>query len=74
MNGYGEVHPPRTHGKIVSPISVPWVVLSAVLIGLGLGLIAYWLLTFEWLYFTGIPLCVIGGTMLFSRRAGVDSA
>jgi hypothetical protein len=74
MSGYGVAHPPRAHSSVKSPISVPWVILSAALIGLGLWLDAYWLLTFNWLFFTGFPICVLGGLMLFSRRAGYDTA
>jgi hypothetical protein len=50
------------------------VVAAALLIGLGLTLLAYVLVTFDLLYFLGIVPCVVGGLMLFSRRAGVDSA
>jgi hypothetical protein len=74
MSGYGGAHAAPAHGHVSSPISVPWVVLSAVLIGLGLFMLAYWLLTFNWFFFLGIAPCLAGGLMLFSRRAGVDSA
>jgi len=53
---------------------VGWVILSALLIGLGLLLMAYFLLTFNLLLLVGIVPCVAGGLMLFDRRAGFDSA
>ncbi|MCI4372577.1 MAG: hypothetical protein L3K02_02900 [Thermoplasmata archaeon] len=74
MSGYGGAHSTAPHGHVSSPISVGWVVVSAVLIGTGLFMLAYWLLTFNWFFFLGIAPCVAGGLMLFSRRAGLDSA
>lgn len=74
MSGYGGAHSAPTDSHVSGPISVGWVVFSAVLIGAGLFMLAYWLLTFNWFYFLGIASCVLGGLMLFSRRAGLDSA
>jgi membrane-bound ClpP family serine protease len=74
MSGYGGAHSASPHGHVKSPISVSWVVLSALLIGLGVFMMAYFLVTFRWFYFLGIAPCVAGGLMLFSRRAGLDSA
>jgi membrane-bound ClpP family serine protease len=74
MSGYGEAHSRPSHGHERSPISVGWVILSATLIGLGLLLMAYFLLTFNLLLLVGIAPCVAGGLMLFDRRAGFDSA
>jgi membrane-bound ClpP family serine protease len=74
MSSYGAARgrPAPAHER--SPISVGWVILAAVLIGIGLTLLAYFFLTFNLLYFVGIAPCVIGGLMLFDRRAGLDSA
>jgi hypothetical protein len=74
MSGYGEAHRTPSHGHARSPINVGWVVLAALLIGLGLFMMAYWLVTFQWVFFLGIAPCVGGGLMLFSRRAGFDTA
>jgi uncharacterized membrane protein len=63
---------PNSHAT--RSISVAWVVLAALMIGIGLGLIAYWQLTQSWLYFAGIIPTILGGMMLFSRRAGLDHA
>lgn len=56
------------------PISVPWVVLSAVLCGLGLLSLTYWLVTQEWILLGGVLPLALGGYMLFSPRAGWDHA
>jgi hypothetical protein len=74
MSGYGDSHSAPSHAHAKSPISVGWVVFAAVLIGIGLLLIAYFLLTFNLLYFIGIAPCVVGGLLFFSRRTGLDSA
>jgi hypothetical protein len=71
MSGYGSPHT-RVHQK--SPISVPWVVLSALLVGIGLFLVAFWLITMEWVWFLGLVPAVVGGVMLFDPRAGADHA
>lgn len=57
-----------------STISVMWVILSALVLGLGLFTVTYWLLTQNWLYFAGVLPTVVGGLMLFSPRAGWDHA
>ncbi len=63
---------PSGHQK--TPISVPYVAGAALLIGVGLFLIFYWLLTFQWAFFSGIFLLVIGVLLLFDRRAGLDAS
>jgi hypothetical protein len=55
-------------------ISVAWVILCALMIGIGVGLIAYWQITQNWLYFAGIVPTILGGVMLLSPRAGLDHA
>lgn len=55
-------------------LSVPFLVLAALLIGAGLFSAMVWLVTFQWLWFAGLGLLVIGGVMLFSSRAGADRA
>jgi len=57
-----------------SGVSVPFTVFSAVLIGLGLSGMAYWLVTFNWLYFASLIPLVFGGYMLFTRGTGPDRA
>jgi len=75
MSGYGAAHDPPHSPHRGGPISVPWVILASVLIGVGLTLVAYWLYTgFDLVYTFGIAFAVIGGLMLFDERAGADHA
>ncbi|MGP8071920.1 MAG: hypothetical protein ACLPZM_02185 [Thermoplasmata archaeon] len=74
MSGYGDAHHAAGQSHVRSPINVGWVVLAAVLIGVGLGLIAWWLYEYNLEYSFGIVLVVVGGLMLFNRRAGLDHA
>ncbi|HTT14830.1 MAG TPA: hypothetical protein VMG81_03505 [Thermoplasmata archaeon] len=61
------------HG-VKSPISIGWVIGAALLCGLGLFALAYWLITFSWLYFAGVIPVIVGALMLFNPRAGWDHA
>lgn len=74
MSEYGG-EPVGVHGHVEkSPISVGWVILAAVLCGIGLFLVWFWLSTFDWIYFPGVALVFIGGIMFFNHRAGLDHA
>ncbi len=55
-------------------VSVPYLILSAVLAGVGLFGMAYWLVTFNWLYFASVIPLVLGAYMLFTRGTGPDRA
>lgn len=55
-------------------LSLPFLVLSTILIGVGLFSAMEWLVTFSWAWFAGLGLLVIGAIMLFSPRAGSDRA
>jgi hypothetical protein len=55
-------------------LSVPYLILSAVLAGVGLFGMAYWLVTFDWLYFASVIPLVLGAYMLFTRGTGPDRA
>jgi 4-hydroxybenzoate polyprenyltransferase len=55
-------------------VSVPLVVLSAALIGLGLFGTAYWLVTLNWLYFASLIPLILGAYLLFTRATGADHA
>jgi hypothetical protein len=57
-----------------SPISVLWVIGAAVLCGIGLTLLWWWLETFQWLFFSGVLFVLAGGLMFLSPRAGWDHA
>ncbi|HEV8050180.1 MAG TPA: hypothetical protein VGP88_06260 [Thermoplasmata archaeon] len=55
-------------------ISVPFVLLASVLMGIGLMLIFTWLITFDWLFFPGVLVVAIGAFMMLSPRMGSDHA
>jgi hypothetical protein len=55
-------------------VNVPWVVLSALLMGAGIFLILTWLITFDWVYFPGVGLMAVGFLLTFHPRAGLDRA
>jgi uncharacterized membrane protein len=57
-----------------SHVSVPWVVLAAVLCGVGIFLIIYWLIYFVWPAFSGVVFVLAGAFLLFNRRTGLDRA
>ena len=55
-------------------LSVPFLVLAGVLIGAGLFGMAYWLVTFQWLFFASVIPLTLGAVMLFLRGTGPDRA
>lgn len=71
-----EYPPGDRHGRAATApsLSVPYLVLSAVLAGVGLAGMAYWLVTFDWLYFASVIPLVLGAYMLFTRGTGPDRA
>jgi len=61
-------------GSTAAPLSLPFLVLSAVLCGVGLFGMALFLVTFKWLYFAAVIPLVLGAYMLFTRGTGPDHA
>ncbi len=47
---------------------------SAVLAGIGLVGLAYWLITFRWVLFASVIPVVVGAYLLFTRLTGPDHA
>lgn len=47
---------------------------AALLVGVGIGSLAYYLITFSWLYLGGAVLLAVGGYLLFTRASGPDRA
>jgi hypothetical protein len=69
--------PPGDHHESATPtesVSVPYLLLSAILAGVGLFGMAYWLVTFNWLYFASVIPLAVGAYMLFTRGTGPDRA
>jgi hypothetical protein len=64
---------PEGHGT-PGAVSLPWLVLTGVLIGVGLIGTAYWLVTFSWLMFLSLIPLSVGAVLLFTRATGVDHA
>ena len=64
------------HGSsaAVTPLSVPYLVLSAALCGVGLFGMALWLVTFKWAFFAAVIPLILGAYMLFTRGTGPDRA
>jgi hypothetical protein len=54
--------------------SIPWVIGAALLMGLGLFLISTWILTFNFLFFAGFPILIVGALMILDPRMGADHA
>ncbi|MCI4340489.1 MAG: hypothetical protein L3J73_04405 [Thermoplasmata archaeon] len=63
-----------THSPSKNDLSIPFVVLAAFLIGVGILALVYWIVTFDWLYFGGIVPSLTGALMLFHPKAGADRA
>jgi uncharacterized protein (DUF983 family) len=56
-------------------VNVPFVIGCAVLIGVGLFMIFYWLFDFsQWFWFLGVPIVLVGFLLFLSPHAGLDHA
>ncbi|MGC2035639.1 MAG: hypothetical protein WA761_09385 [Thermoplasmata archaeon] len=65
----------RPHaGHPKTPISVPFVILSALLCGIGIFFIIYWLVTFYFIWFSGVFIVLAGGLLFFSERTGLQES
>ena len=65
---------PHEHRPTSSTLSIPFLVLSAILCGVGIFGLAYWLVTFNWVFFASLIPLVLGAYMLFTRGTGPDRA
>jgi Na+/proline symporter len=61
-------------GPAPNSISVPFVVLAAIVAMLGLFSLLYWVITFQWVFFLGVVPMTIGALMLFHPKAGSNRA
>jgi Na+/proline symporter len=55
-------------------VSVPLVIGSAVLVGIGLTGMAYWLITFHWILLASVLPLATGGLLFFTKATGPDHA
>lgn len=65
---------PAEHVPRNRSVSIPMVVLTGLLCGVGLLGTAYWLVTLDWLYFLSLVPLTVGAVLLFSRATGADHA
>ncbi|MCI4364325.1 MAG: hypothetical protein L3K13_08560 [Thermoplasmata archaeon] len=73
MGEYVSVHDlEREEETHPGSISIPYVIGAALMMGLGLFLIASWVLTFNWIYFPGVALAALGFLMILHPLAGSD--
>lgn len=63
---------PTTHSA--GSVSIPFTIGAAVLVGLGMTGMAYWLITFHWILLASLIPLIGGGLLLFSRFTGPDHA
>lgn len=70
--GTGSVPTHPTSRTATDPLSIPYIVIAALLIGGGIFTISLWILSFAWVDFVGVFLLAFGALMLFSPRAGAD--
>ena len=65
---------PETHRRERGTLSIAFLILSAILCGLGLFGVAYWLITLNWAWFASLIPLAIGTFMLFTHGTGPDRA
>lgn len=77
MSGYathetsssGSAHSARTGA---STVSLPWLLVAAAIIGVGVMLYTEFMLTFSLIYLPSVLLFLAGGLMLFHPLSGAD--
>lgn len=74
MTLYGQRVAVHAATRSAEPLSVPWLVGAATLIGAGIFGLAVWIITNEWGFMAGAFLLVVGALMLFHPRAGADQS
>jgi hypothetical protein len=67
-------HALQTHRVTKSPISIPWVIAAALLCGIGIMGLMYWLVTSQGIYFAAVIPCIAGALMFLDPRAGANHA
>ncbi|HTP55251.1 MAG TPA: hypothetical protein VML53_01115 [Thermoplasmata archaeon] len=72
MEGSAAAHS-SAHGRATAS-EIGAIVGAAVLVGAGITGLAYWLITFHWLFLGSVIPLAAGGLLLFSRWTGPDRA
>ncbi len=75
MSGYPNPSTaPVRHADLPNTLSVPWVIVAALLISIGIFAVIYFLISFQPAFLGGIALVLAGTFMLLDPRAGSDHA
>lgn len=75
MGDYAPSHDRTTHvARRASASTVGWILLASVLCGVGLFLLAYFLVFFAWWSFSGAVMVVAGVIIFFRTWTGPESA
>ncbi|MGI0151353.1 MAG: hypothetical protein ACREC5_05405 [Thermoplasmata archaeon] len=74
MSDYADRPPLPDEDAAPGWVSIPFVVLTALVCGVGLVLMVLWVATFDWWYFSGVAFLLAGFLMMMNRRAGLDRA
>jgi len=56
------------------PTSIALITVAAIICGLGIFGVFYWIYTTDWIYFPSVALVAIGCYLLFTRITGPDHA
>ncbi len=64
---------PPSHGARTRSV-VPFVIFAAILCGVGLFGMSFWLVTLDWVYFASLIPLILGAYLLFTRGTGPDHA
>ncbi|MGB6501703.1 MAG: hypothetical protein WBG19_09990 [Thermoplasmata archaeon] len=72
--GESAAHATPSEARSAGAVSILGIVGAAVLVGLGLTGLAYWLITFHWILLLSIVPLATGGLLFFSKATGPDHA
>ncbi len=75
MSAYAPSHGSTDHaaGK-VSASTIGWITLASILCGLGIFLLAYFVVFFAWWSFSGVVMVIAGSAIFFKTWTGPESA
>jgi uncharacterized membrane protein len=62
----------RPEVEHANSLSLPYLIGASLLMGLGLFLVASWVLTFQWIFFSGVAVAAAGFLMVLHPLAGSD--
>jgi hypothetical protein len=74
MSEYGHPEGASSTESARDSVSLPYLLAAALLCGVGLFGMSFWLITLNWLYFAALIPLILGAVMLFMRGTGPDHA